>query len=265
MDNRGCDSGDLEAAYGESWAVVINHIYCDESRQSGARFMLLGGIVIPDDKLAAVNESLQKYRLEEHMTAELKWTKVTDRKLGKYKLFVDHFFALNTRDSAHFHSLILDSHQFNHRKFNEGNKDLGYYKFLYQLLLHSFGKYYCKNKRGEACKLIVHPDERSSNYPLERLKTTLNFAMAKKYGVKTNPFVSIEPQDSKKADLAQLNDILIGAVGFQKNGLDLVAGARQSKIDLASYIRKRAGLSSLKDSTGIGWKRFEIWNFKLQR
>lgn len=126
-------------------------------------------------------------------------------------------------------------------------------------------EHYWKNRRGEECKLIVHPDERTSNYPLERLKTTLNYSMAKKYSVKTNPFVSIEPQDSKKADLAQLNDILIGAVGFQKNGLDLIAGARQSKIDMASYIRKNAGLSNIKDSTGIGWKRFEIWNFRLQK
>lgn len=166
--------------------------------------MVLGGIVIPDDRLAAVNQALQKYRREERMTAELKWTKVTKKYLGKYKAFVDHFFALNTRDSADFHSLILDSHQFNHRKFNEGNKDLGYYKFLYQLLLHSFGKHYCKNKRGEECELIVHPDQRNSKYPLDRLKTTLNYSMVKKFGVKTNPFVSIEAQDSKEADLAQL-------------------------------------------------------------
>jgi hypothetical protein len=249
----------------ESRADVINHIYCDESRQSAEQFMVLGGIVIPDDRLVAIHQTLQEYRREEHMRAELKWTKVTKKYLRKYKAFVDHFFALNTRDCAHFHSLILDSHQFNHRKFNEGDKDLGYYKFLYQLLLHSFGKQYCKNKRGEECKLVVHPDQRNSKYPLDRLKTTLNFSMAKKFGFKSNPFVSIEAQDSKEADLAQLNDILIGAVGFHKNGIDLIAGAAQGKIDLASYIRQKSGLRSLTDSTSLGWNRFEIWNFKLQK
>jgi hypothetical protein len=178
---------------------MINHIYCDESRQTGARFMVLGGIVIPDDKLVSINQALQKYRREEHMTAELKWIKVTNRKFGKYKLFVDHFFALNIRDCAHFHSMILDSHQFNHRKFNEGKTDLGYYKFLYQLLLHSFGRHYWKNRRGEECKLIVHPDERTSNYPLERLKTTLNYSMAKKYSVKTKPFELVQRAAFKEA------------------------------------------------------------------
>jgi hypothetical protein len=227
--------------------------------------MVLGGIIIPDDRLARVKESLQKYRLEERMRAELKWSKVTKQYLRKYKIFVDHFFELNSRDCAHFHSLILDSHQFNHRKFNEGNKDLGYYKFLYQLLLHGFGKHYSKNRRGEECKLIVHPDQRNSKYPLDRLRTTLNYSMAKQYAVRTKPFLAIEAQDSKQADLAQLNDILIGAVGFQKNEIDLIAGTQRGKIDLACYIREKAGLSSLKDNTEIGWKRFEIWNFKLRR
>ena len=182
--------------------------------------MVLGGIVISNDELVTVNQALQKYRREEHMTAELKWTKVTNQKLGKYKILVDHFFTLNAKGGAHFSSLILDSRQINHRKFNKGDKELGYYKFLYQLLLHSFGKHYCKNESGEECKLIVHPDQRDSKYSLEELKKYLNHSMDKKFGVKTNPFISIEPQDSKRAGLAQLNDVLIGAVGFQKNDVD---------------------------------------------
>ncbi len=64
--------------------------------------MVLGGIVISNGELVTVNQALQKYRREEHMTSELKWTKVTNQKLGKYKLFVDHFFALNARGGAYF-------------------------------------------------------------------------------------------------------------------------------------------------------------------
>jgi len=222
---------------------------------------VLGGIVISNGELVTVNQALQKYRREEHMTSELKWTKVTNQKLGKYKLFVDHFFALNARGGAYFSSLILDSHQFNHKKFNEGDKELGYYKFLYQLLLHSFGKHYCKNESGEDCKLVVHPDQRTSKYPLERLKTTLNRSMARKFDVKTNPFISIRPQDSRKADLAQLNDILIGAVGFQKNGVDLIAGTRQrSKIDLGFLHQKESRIKELKRQHRSGVRRQLLQN-----
>jgi hypothetical protein len=48
--------------------------------------MVLDGIVIPADRLATVNESLQKYRREHRLTAELKWTKVNKKYLGKYTI-----------------------------------------------------------------------------------------------------------------------------------------------------------------------------------
>lgn len=88
--------------------------------------------------------------------------------------------------------------------------------------------------------------------------------MAKNYEVTRRPFVSIEPTDSKKSDLMQLNDIVIGAIGFQKNGLDLLTGSRKSKKDLACHIATQAGLPHLKDDTRFGYNQFRIWNFRLQ-
>jgi hypothetical protein len=41
---------------------------------------------------------------------------------GKYRTFVDYFFALNNGDQIHFHSMILDTSQFDHNKFNAGDK-----------------------------------------------------------------------------------------------------------------------------------------------
>ncbi len=227
--------------------------------------MVLGGVIIPEPNIKNVHATLRKYRDEENMHAELKWTKVTNQKVAKYVRFVDYFFALNNKDQLHFHSLILDSHQFDHRKFNQGDKELGYYKFLYQLLLHCFGRAYHKNKKGDYCLFIVHPDQRTSSYSLEALRNILNWGMAKKFDAQGEIFKSIEPQDSKQADIAQLNDIIIGAIGFQKNGGDLIAGTRKAKINLAEYIAKQAGLKSLKNNTAYGRNRFKIWNFRLQK
>jgi len=197
------------------------------------------------------------------MKSELKWSKVTNQKYDQYKRFVEYFFALNNTDELHFKCMIVDNHQINHKKFSDGNKENGFYKFYYQLLLHSFGKEYYKQE--EDTKFIIHLDHRCSSYPLMDLKNILNSGIRKKYQITTDPFRSIEPRDSKLSELIQINDIILGAIGFQKNGFHLIAGSRKSKIDLAEYIAKSAGLSNLSNSTFRSQSRFSIWNFKLNK
>src|SRR5687768_14187992 len=104
--------------------------------------MVLGGILIPRDGVEGFNQSMAKYRSETKMFAELKWKKVSSGKLREYVRFVDYFFAQNNTDKVHFHSIIIDNTQVDHRQHNKGDKELGFYKFYYQLLLHSFGKRY---------------------------------------------------------------------------------------------------------------------------
>lgn len=242
---------------------MIYHICCDESRQSKDRFMVIGGTIIPLNNVEQFNETMQKYRTEQKMFSELKWSKVTNQKLAEYKRFVEYFFALNNTDNLHFHCIIIDNHQVNHKKFNKGDKELGFYKFYYQLLLHSFGKRYYRE--GENDKFIVHVDYRTTHYSLNTLKTVLNRGIKKKYSIDTSPFVSIEPRESKKSELIQINDIILGAIGFQKNGYDLLAGTRDSKKELVKYITNQAGLPNLMQNSPWGKTRFTIWNFNLSK
>jgi hypothetical protein len=242
---------------------MVYHIYCDESRQSQDRFMVIGGLIIDAPEIERFTATMRKFRDEQKMFAELKWTKVTDQKLPQYKRFVDYFFALNNTDVLHFHCIIVDNHQVDHHKFSKGDKELGFYKFYYQLLLHSFGKRYCRE--GEDDRFIVRLDERNSSYSLGTLKVVLNRGLNKKYKISTEPFVSIEPMNSKASELMQVNDIILGAIGSQKNGYDLLAGGRASKRELGQYIAAAAGLKDLKESTPWGRHRFTIWNFRLQK
>ena len=99
---------------------MIYHIYCDESRQSKDRFMVIGGTIIPSGNVEQFNKTMQKYRTEQKMFSELKWSKVTNQKLAEYKRFVEYFFALNNTDNLHFHCIIIDNHQVNHKKFKMG-------------------------------------------------------------------------------------------------------------------------------------------------
>jgi len=241
----------------------LYHIYCDESRQCQDRYMVLGGILIAAENVPNFNATMLAYREEQNMKSELKWSKVTNQKFSEYQRFVDYFFALNNTDKLHFRCIIIDNHQVNHHKFNQGNKELGFYKFYYQLLLHCFAfPYY---NRADNTRFIIHPDSRNSDYSLGELKIILNRGINKKLGQDVDPIVAIEPKDSKASELVQINDIVLGAIGFQKNGYHLLAESRRAKIELAQYIADSAGLKNLTEDTLWGTNRFTIWNFQLRK
>lgn len=102
---------------------MVYHIYCDESRQTRDRFMVLGGLILRVDDVLLFNQTIQKFREETKMYAELKWTKVSRSKLPVYERFVDYFFALNNTDRLFFRCIIIDTHQINYKKFSKGDKE----------------------------------------------------------------------------------------------------------------------------------------------
>jgi hypothetical protein len=83
--------------------------------------------------------------------------------------------------------------------------------------------------------------------------------------VPNSPFGSIIPRDSKKTDIIQIADIILGAIGFQKNGYDLLSGSKPSKKELCEYIAQKAGLKNLVENTPFHNERFTIWNFQLKK
>jgi hypothetical protein len=176
------------------------HIYCDESRQTKERFMVLGGIMARAASIERIENTMRLFRTKHNMFAELKWTKVSNQKVEEYKSFVNLFFALNNSDIVQFHSIIIDNHQVDHRHFSHGDRELGFYKFYYQLLIHSFGRTHLQQPNT---RFHVYLDYRNSSYSLNDLKLFLNQGMRKK-GAQTDPFVTVEPRDSKTCEVMQI-------------------------------------------------------------
>ncbi len=224
--------------------------------------MILGGTIIRSNYLEIFNETMAKFRHDLNMKMELKWSKVSKNKLNEYKTFIDHFFALNNSDLAHFHCLIIDNHRVNHRRFNQGNQEVGFYKFYYQLLLHSFGRRYYR--RLQNTKFLIYLDKRTSNYKLDDLTFILNNGINKRYRIPTKPYLKAEPRDSKLNEVLQLNDIVLGSIGYHKNGYHLLSNSSPAKIELANYISQKTGYNNLGQNTTFGQKRFTIWNFDLK-
>ncbi len=238
--------------------MAVYHIFCDESRQSAERYMVLGGMIISQNYLSVFDETMAAFREKTKMFAELKWTKVSNQKIEEYKTFIEYFFALNNSSYAHFHCMIVDNNQVDHKRYSGGDKEAGFYKFYYQFILNCFARNYPN------VRFIVHLDYRNSSYSLDNFKDILNNGAAKKLGNTSRPFVAVEPIDSKKSEVVQLNDILLGAVGYQKNGLHLIPTGKESKRLLAAYIASSAGLRDLSHDTHYGQIRFKIWNIRLR-
>ena len=192
------------------------------------------------------------------MHAELKWTKVSNQKLVQYQALVELYFKFSA--VARFRAIVVDTREFDHRRYNKGDTELGFYKLMYQFLLHSFGR---ELRQDDRC--IVYVDERTtSRYKLSTLASVLNNGMRKKYGFTHEPVRNIQPLDSKREDFIQIADILMGAIGYHMNGGHLQPGARQAKIALAECIAHEAGLGNLAVPTPRWVQNFSIWHFHFR-
>jgi len=233
------------------------HIYCDESRQTADRYMVIGGIITLRSNESSLAEAMRLYRQAYNMHAELKWTKVSDQKLQEYRSLIDLFFSINRLFD--FKSIVINTQEIDHRRFNKSNVELGFYKLMYQFLLHSFGQYLQEDDR-----CIIYLDRRNTSYKISTLCAILNNGLRKKYHFMHTPVRNIEPIDSKDNDLIQIADILLGAIGYEMNGAHTRTNAKRAKVLLAEYIAQKAGLINLQQQTSRSAKHFSIWHFHFR-
>jgi hypothetical protein len=234
------------------------NIYCDESRQTADRYMVLGGLITVRENEEAFQQAMLLFRQSNNMWAEFKWTKVSDQKIPEYIALMDLFFSLSR--SFHFKAIVVDTQEIDHRKYNKNDSELGFYKLMYQFLLHSFGDYLTPT---DQC--IVHLDQRTtSKYKLSTLCAILNNGLKKKYGLDNKPIRNIQGLNSKDSDFIQVADILMGAIGYEMNGAHTRTNAKRAKVNLAEVIARKAGLVNLQQPTPRSSRHFSIWHFHFR-
>lgn len=227
----------------------------DESGISNDRWTVVGGLCMHRNTVETVQQSLQKYRKDHNMRAELKWSRVSNGKAAEYEALVDYFFALNNTNRIQFHAIVFDSWAANHRKYNDGDRDKGVSKLYYQLLLHRFLR-----TCGNHGTLYARLDKRNSSTRLEDLRKMLNAAAARDLGLTDSPLKQLVSIDSKQCDVLQLNDVILGAVCAVRNGRHLLAGGRAAKRHIANAVLEKSGLETFDKSTPARIKNFSIWN-----
>lgn len=195
------------------------------------------------------------------MNAELKWTKVSNAKLTEYRKVLDFHFNWLVPRGACYHALIVDCSALNHRRFNQGDPDLGFNKFVFQLLNHRVGRVYCEHER-----VVVDMDARNSTRDVNELQRVLNSAMGRYYDDATKaPFARLVYRDSRSTRLLQVADLLTGAVAWHKNDHDSKPGSSGAKSALANYAAQCVDLRRLGGCTRKSEDRLGVWNLRMQR
>jgi hypothetical protein len=203
-----------------------------------------------------IYKTISEYRKNKNMNSELKWTKISNQKFSEYKILLDYFFALNNTNKIQFHCIIFDNHLANHAKYNSGEKDIGLSKLYFQLILHKFVKLH-----GNDNSLFVCLDHRNSKTPLDDLKSMINSTAKRDFGF-LYPVKELVSRDSKKEDMLQLNDILLGAVCAVRNGKHLLAETRDAKKKIAVSVLEQSGLGSFNTNSSRHVNRFTVWNMQ---
>jgi hypothetical protein len=188
---------------------------------------------------------------------EIGWTKVSRSKLGAYKRFVDVFFD----NPAHvgpfeFHSLVVDTHKLKDGVFNEGSREIGFNKEVYQLC-RKFGRLYRRTL------FHIYPDARTTKSLPEELRLILNRGIKQAGDRRDWPYRRVHFRDSRDWQTLQLVDVLIGALAFRLNRHDQKPDASESKLDLSRHILDRAHIKDVKQNTAPAGK-FTVWHRELR-
>lgn len=235
---------------------LLSDIYIDESSQTKHRFLVLGGIIIPTRQVLAANAELAKCRLPELPFGEMKWNKVSLGKINAYRRVLDAFFYADAFRDAHFHSLVVDTHQLDHATYNQGSREIGFNKEIYQLA-SKFARNY--PERLFHC----YPDERDTNQRPNDLRDILNHGRRKAGDLRDWPFRRCHFRCSRETPMLQLVDLLIGSIAYELNGHAAVADASPAKLDIARHVKDRAGVKHHTIDTARTGK-FTVWHRQLR-
>jgi len=116
-------------------------VYCDESRpdlfasrDDSTPYLVIGGLWCEKGSRGLFKSEIHALRDRYNYGGEFKWQKVSGSRLAFYHDFISWFFAKG--DALRFRSIVVDKRIVDLARYHDGDQELGFYKFYYQLLVH---------------------------------------------------------------------------------------------------------------------------------
>lgn len=229
-------------------------------------YMVLGGFVVGNAEVHAINAQIEAIRIEAGMSSEFHWSDFRGgaRKTKAYQSIVDLGFGLTRgpKPRGALHVMIAKFHGYDHRRGGNQNRDTSINRMYFQLCVHRLARLY-----GHARAIHVRLDAGNDSADITRMR---NEICAEAYRASRtehtrwanecppNCIRSIQAMDSKSSNIIQMADVILGGIAAKRNGVV----HRSAKGQLADYIQQASGFRDWSKNTPLNAKFFTVWNHK---
>lgn len=225
-------------------------VYCDEnhpelftSQKPTADYLMIGSLWLPAELRNDVKTKIWQLREQYSIWGEIKWRKVSNRSLDFYKSLIDLFESYG--EQLRFRCIAVDHRQFD-GNWCQGDNELGFYKFYYQVLHHWILDF---NSYRIFCDVKTNRDLTR----LHVLKGCLNNANI------TARITDIQALPSQQVALIQLTDLLLGMASARLNNT-LHDGSPKAK--LVNHLEQK--LNRRISPTHRSENKFNVFRINLQ-
>ena len=187
--------------------MELYNIYCDESchlQNDNSDIMVLGAIQCFENEKQQIYKCIRDMKLKHGLSTyfEIKWTKVSESKIGFYLELLEYFIS---NENLSYRGLIaVGKKQLNHERYNNGDYDLWYYK-MYFLMLDPI------IKPIHAYKVLIDIKDTKGGKRVSKLREVLCNNI---YDFNGDVIKYINQINSRESELIQLVDLINGALGY---------------------------------------------------
>lgn len=253
-------------------------IYADESctKADQGDYMAIGAITCSKDTSKKIRQEINKLLNNNTKNFEFHFSQIKPNQVDIYKQLIDIFSKFYSKKNNYkcginklkiyreicFDLILIEHSKINHNLFNNGDAELGFFRFYYHLLHSTVSKYYISGKEFH----ITIDAIRTKNPKMvpnlhRRLFESVN-------SLSPNPVKTIQRQDSKAEPLLQMTDVILGCVSFKWNRERKISQntelslKNQARREVYSYLEKKIKIDLLEET--IPGRSFNIWKIKLQ-
>lgn len=194
-------------------------IYSDESVSKGDYFSnFYGGALVTSQDHTDVQKCLAVRKAELNFGSEVKWQKITEAYESKYIALMDTFFDLVAGGKVKIR-IMFTQNMFQRRGLTREQRDQQYFILYYLFIKHAFGLIYRPSDEPARIRLLLDqlPDTREKTERFKGFVVGLNSNPAFRRASLSISAQDIADVDSKRHDILQCLDVVLGAMQFRLN------------------------------------------------
>lgn len=231
---------------------MLYNVYCDESchlQNDRASAMVLGAMYCPKDKKKQIYSDIRSIKKRYGLSSyfEIKWTKVSESKVDFYLDLLDYFW---NNDDLHYRGLVATGKdRLDHKKFNEGDYDLWYYKMYFRML----DPIICQE---DEYHILLDIKDTRGGKRVHKLKEVLCNNI---YDFSGEVIKHIGQINSSESEILQLADLINGALGYHYRKLDENIDSNNGKVAFVEKLQSKQDIDRMTSRQASKFNLF-VWS-----